>query len=36
MVSESDIIGSTAYLLSDDSLYVTGQNVVVDGGHSGY
>jgi NAD(P)-dependent dehydrogenase (short-subunit alcohol dehydrogenase family) len=32
MAVESDMIGAVAYLASDLSAYVTGQNIVVDGG----
>lgn len=32
MASESDMIGAVAYLAGDLSAYVTGQNLVVDGG----
>ena len=34
MGSENDIFGAIVYLLSDASSYVTGQNIVVDGGYS--
>lgn len=34
MGSENDIVGAINYLLSDASSYVTGQNIVVDGGYS--
>jgi NAD(P)-dependent dehydrogenase (short-subunit alcohol dehydrogenase family) len=34
MGSENDIVGAIVYLLSDASSYVTGQNIVVDGGYS--
>lgn len=36
MGSENDIVGAIVYLLSDASSYVTGQNIVVDGGYSSY
>jgi NAD(P)-dependent dehydrogenase (short-subunit alcohol dehydrogenase family) len=36
MGSENDIVGSIVYLLSDASSYVTGQNIVVDGGYSSW
>ena len=36
MGSESDIVGAVVYLLSDASSYVTGQNIVVDGGYSAW
>ena len=32
MASNEDIAGAIAYLLSDEAAYVTGQNLVVDGG----
>jgi NAD(P)-dependent dehydrogenase (short-subunit alcohol dehydrogenase family) len=32
MASEEDLVGAVAYLASDLSAYVTGQNLVVDGG----
>lgn len=31
---ETDIVGAIVYLLSDASAYVTGQNIVIDGGYS--
>lgn len=34
MGSENDIVGTIVFLLSDSSSYVTGQNIVVDGGYS--
>ena len=34
MGKETDIVGAIVYLLSDASSYVTGQNIVVDGGYS--
>jgi NAD(P)-dependent dehydrogenase (short-subunit alcohol dehydrogenase family) len=36
MGSENDIVGAIVYLLSDASSYVTGQNIVVDGGYSAW
>ena len=36
MGTESDIVGAVVYLLSDASSYVTGQNIVVDGGYSAW
>lgn len=36
MGSENDIVGAIVYLLSDASAYVTGQNIVVDGGYSAW
>ena len=32
MLKEDDLMGIFAYLASDASSYVTGQNIVVDGG----
>ena len=32
MLKEEDLMGIFAYLASDASSYVTGQNIVVDGG----
>lgn len=34
MGTEGDIVGSIVFLLSDASSYLTGQNIVVDGGYS--
>lgn len=34
--SEEDLIGAVAYLASDLSAYVTGQNIVVDGGYTAW
>ena len=34
MAKESDIVGMIALLLSEDSSYITGQNIVLDGGWS--
>jgi NAD(P)-dependent dehydrogenase (short-subunit alcohol dehydrogenase family) len=36
MGRENDIVGAIVYLLSDASSYVTGQNIVVDGGYSSW
>ena len=36
MGTENDIVGAIVYLLSDASSYVTGQNIVVDGGYSSW
>jgi NAD(P)-dependent dehydrogenase (short-subunit alcohol dehydrogenase family) len=36
MGSENDIVGAIVYLLSDASSYVTGQNILVDGGYSSW
>lgn len=36
MGTEHDIVGAIVYLLSDGSSYVTGQNIVVDGGYSSW
>ena len=32
MATESDFIGAVAYLASDMSRYMTGQNMIIDGG----
>ena len=32
MAKEEDLMGIIAYLASDASKYVTGQNIIVDGG----
>lgn len=34
MASEQDVVGAVLYLLSDASRYVTGQNIIVDGGYT--
>lgn len=34
MLNEEDVVGSLLFLLSDSSLYLTGQNIVVDDGFS--
>ena len=36
MANENDILGAITYLSSEDSNYVTGQNIVVDGGWSAW
>jgi NAD(P)-dependent dehydrogenase (short-subunit alcohol dehydrogenase family) len=36
MANEGDIIGTIAFLLSDASVYITGQNISVDGGFSAW
>ena len=36
MASEDDICGAILYLASDLSLYVTGQNIIIDGGFSSW
>lgn len=36
MASEDDLIGAVAYLASDLSSYVTGQNLMIDGGFSSW
>jgi NAD(P)-dependent dehydrogenase (short-subunit alcohol dehydrogenase family) len=34
MLESSDVTGAILYLLSDDSRYVVGQNLIVDDGFS--
>ena len=34
MLEANDIVGAVCFLLSDDSIYVTGQNIIVDDGWS--
>lgn len=34
LAREQDVVGAVIYLLSDASAYVTGQNLVIDGGYS--
>lgn len=34
MMKEEDVIGSVDFLISDNSEYITGQNIIVDGGWS--
>ena len=34
MATEDDIIGPILFFLSDNSKYITGQNLIVDGGFS--
>ncbi len=36
MGREGDIVGAVVYLLSDASAYVTGHNIIVDGGYSSW
>ena len=34
MANENDLIGPILFFLSDHSKYITGQNLIVDGGFS--
>jgi enoyl-[acyl-carrier-protein] reductase (NADH) len=34
MCKEEDIIGTILFLSSDMSKYITGQNIIIDGGYS--
>ena len=34
MLDSEDIVGTALYLLSDQSRYITGQNIIVDDGWS--
>ena len=34
MAQEKDVIGMTLFLASDESSYITGQNILIDGGFS--
>ena len=34
MLDTTDVIGALLFLLSDDSLYINGQNIIVDDGYS--
>jgi len=34
MANVDDLTGALLFLLSDDSKYITGQNIIVDGGWS--
>jgi NAD(P)-dependent dehydrogenase (short-subunit alcohol dehydrogenase family) len=34
MLDPADVVGAVAFMLSDDSRFITGQNLIVDDGFS--